>query len=62
MNADIFDCRGAADYLGIIGAYPERVVQKMIRAKKIKAFLPSRKQGYRIHRKALEDALLLGGR
>lgn len=61
MNSDIFDCKGAAEYLGIGGKRPERAIQKMIQAKRIKALLTSRKHGYRIHRKALEDAVLLGG-
>lgn len=62
MNENIFDCKGAAEFLGITCKRPERAIQKMVYSGRIKGLLLSKKQGYRFHRKALEDALLLGGK
>lgn len=62
MNENIFDCKTAAEFLGITCKQPERAIIRMVHAGRIRGLLLSRKQGYRFHRKALEDALLVGGK
>lgn len=62
MNPNIYDCKGAADFLGIKGKRPERAIQKMALKGVIRGVLLSKKHGYRFHQKALEDALILGGK
>lgn len=56
----VLTSKDAAEFLKIEGKSPERVIEKMARTGQIRGFLPSRKQGWRFHIKALEDALLLG--
>jgi hypothetical protein len=39
--------------------HPDRAIERLCRAGKIKAQKASKRQGYKIHRKSLEDYLLL---
>lgn len=51
----------AAPILRIECKNPERVVNRLCREGKIRAQMPSKKQGWIIHEKAIEDYLLLKG-
>lgn len=62
MNSDLMDSKAAAAFLGIKGKCADQTIERMVRAGKVRALLLTKKQGYRYHRKALEDAVLLGGK
>lgn len=61
MNDQLMDSKAAAEFLGITSKFAVQTLHKMVRAGKVRGLLLNRKQGYRFHRKALEDAVLLGG-
>lgn len=61
MEMIVFNTTEAAEYLKIKAKSPHRVIERLCRQGKIRAAMASKMQGYRIHKKALEDFLLLGG-
>lgn len=60
MDEIVYDSKQAIEFLGITGTYKNQALQRMVRKGTLRGLLLSRKQGYRFHRKALEDALLMG--
>ncbi len=57
----IYNSLEAAKILRISRKSPERLINRLCSKGIIRAQKPSRKEGWRIHEKALEDYLLLGG-
>lgn len=61
-NQVVYTSKEAAFFLRIDHLkHADRAVERLCRKGKIKARMDSKRQGYRIHRKALEDYLLLRG-
>lgn len=57
----VYTCREVADVMKLEGKWAVKLVEKLCRQGKIRAFKPSNKEGWRIHEKAVEDCLLLLG-